>query len=246
MTLNNTTNVQNKPGVCVVDRIDSNGTLKSTSVREYIAFTGTSGATLTGLTRNADNSSSDQDHATGAVVEFIPDVLWAQSVVDALANMVDITDLSVDTTKVVTPTGTQTLTNKTLTAPTINSGTGMSLTLINTVNRNQFLSLADASIMYLDFSAGSKWKATIVPDGARTFLATNATVGDIGILRVNYASTASLALGLLNSAASIGSVRWPGGNLPTPTATVGKGDEFGFVMWDSTPVWDAVTISQNH
>lgn len=84
MTLNNTTNVQNKPGVVVVDRIDSSGTLKSTSVREFIGYTAVSGSTLTTLTRNIDNSSSDQDHAVGAVVEFVLDVNWAQSVIDAL------------------------------------------------------------------------------------------------------------------------------------------------------------------
>lgn len=84
MTLNNTTNIPNKPGICVVDRIDNTGALKSTAVREYIAYTGTSGSTLTGLTRNVDNSSSDQGHAVGAIVEFISDVTWAQAIMDAL------------------------------------------------------------------------------------------------------------------------------------------------------------------
>ena len=92
MTLNNVTGVQNKPGVVVVDRIDSGGALKSTSVREFIAYTATSGSTLTTLTRNVDNSSSDQDHAIGAIVEFIPDVTWGQAVIDALALYVDPTD----------------------------------------------------------------------------------------------------------------------------------------------------------
>lgn len=128
LTLNNATNIQNKPGVCVINRIDTDGNLKNPSLREFIIYTGTSGSTLTGLTRNADNSSSDQDHAVGSVVEFIPDVLWGQSVIDALANLVDTSTLAVDTTKVVTPTGTQTLTNKTHTSPVLNgslTGTGI-------------------------------------------------------------------------------------------------------------------------
>lgn len=95
MTLNNVTGVQNKPGVVVVDRIDSGGALKSTSVREFVAYTGTSGATLTTLTRNVDNSSSDQDHAIGAIVEFIPDVTWGQAVIDSLAILVDASDISI-------------------------------------------------------------------------------------------------------------------------------------------------------
>lgn len=84
LTLNNATNIQNKPGVCVIDRIDTDGNLKNVSVREFIQYTGTSGSTLTGLTRNVDNSSSDQDHAVGAVVEFIPDVTWGQAIMDVL------------------------------------------------------------------------------------------------------------------------------------------------------------------
>lgn len=80
MTLNNTTNVQNKPGVVVINRIDSDGNEKTASLREYVSYTGTSGATLTGLTRNADGGTSDQDHAVGSVVEFVPDVVWAEEI----------------------------------------------------------------------------------------------------------------------------------------------------------------------
>lgn len=68
------------PGTLVVDRIDSNGNVTTDGSREYITFTGVSTTTLTGLTRNADSSSSDQEHAVGAIVEFVPDVLWAGSI----------------------------------------------------------------------------------------------------------------------------------------------------------------------
>lgn len=69
------------PGVFVVDRVDANGTATPTK-REYCTFTGVSTTTLTGVTKNADSSGSDQEHATGAIVEFVPDVLWAKSVKD--------------------------------------------------------------------------------------------------------------------------------------------------------------------
>ena len=88
MTLNNTTGVQNKPGVVIVDRIDTDGNLKTTSVREWIIYQGTSGSTLTTLTRGVGNST-DQDHSTGAVVEFVMDITWAQAVIDALATVVN-------------------------------------------------------------------------------------------------------------------------------------------------------------
>lgn len=120
ITLNNTTSIQNKPGVALINRVDTNGTRQPVADWTYIEYTATSGATLTGCTP-IDN---DQDHATGQVVEFISDVTQQQRILDALANLVDITTGAVDTTKVVTATGTQTLTNKTLTAPVINSATG--------------------------------------------------------------------------------------------------------------------------
>lgn len=118
-TLNNTTGIQNKAGVCVIDRIDSTGALKSTSDWEWVSFTGTSGSTITTLTRGL-GGSSDQDHAVGAIVEFVPDITWGQAVVDGLATVVSSSDVTaVNTTNVVTPTATQTLTNKTLTTPKI-------------------------------------------------------------------------------------------------------------------------------
>jgi hypothetical protein len=69
VTLNNTTGIQDKAGVFVVDRIDTGGTEKDATVREYISFTGVSGNTLTGLTRGLGGGGADQDHAVGAVVE---------------------------------------------------------------------------------------------------------------------------------------------------------------------------------
>lgn len=116
VTLNNTTNIQNKPGVCVVNRVNSAGTRQAVANWTYLKFTGTSGNTLTGVTA----ISGDQDHAIGEVVEFVPDVTWAEQVAGGFATLLDSTDVSkVNTTNVITPDGTQTLTNKTLTSPTI-------------------------------------------------------------------------------------------------------------------------------
>ena len=84
MTLNNVTGIQNKPGVCLLNRVNSSGTEQPAADREFVSFTGVSGSTLTGLTRNADGGSSDQDHAVGTVVEFVPDILWAQGLTDTL------------------------------------------------------------------------------------------------------------------------------------------------------------------
>ena len=119
VALNNTTGVQNLIGVAIVDRVDSNGTETPTK-REVIKFTGTSGSNLTTCTRGLAGTT-DQDHATGAVVEFGPDIVWAQSIYDNLSEVLTPATGAINTTNVVTPTGTQTLTNKTLTAPIIST-----------------------------------------------------------------------------------------------------------------------------
>ena len=146
MTLNNVTSIVNGPGVVVIDRVDANGD-STASKREYIGFTGVSGSTLTGLTRNIDGGGSDQDHAVGAIVEFIFDVVQGKEIkdivetehstagghtTDVIAELTPAAGVTVDgillkddldTSGIVGKTTTQTLTNKTLTSPTINGAT---------------------------------------------------------------------------------------------------------------------------
>jgi hypothetical protein len=103
----------------VVDRVDSGGTEKDAALREYITFANVSGSTVTTLTRGL-GGTTDQDHAVGAVVEFVMDVVQEQALIDTLI-VEHGTDGTHNQSLVVTPTGTQTLTNKTLTSPTINT-----------------------------------------------------------------------------------------------------------------------------
>lgn len=119
-TFNNVTGIQNKRGIFVVDRVDANNNL-TPNKREYIGFTGTSGSTVVTLTRGLAGST-DQDHAVGAIVEFLPDITQQQAIIDGLLQVID-TNGNLDPTKVQTPltvpsgtivgtTDTQTLTNK--------------------------------------------------------------------------------------------------------------------------------------
>lgn len=119
VTLNNVDGIPNLPGVFIIDRVDSNGTL-TTSKREVIEYTGVSGSTLTGLTRNVDSSGTDQDHEIGAIVEFSPDAIWAGRMYTAVSAVVDVNDISQVNSSLVTLTGSQTLTNKVLTTPDLN------------------------------------------------------------------------------------------------------------------------------
>ena len=102
LTLNNANRIQNKPGVLVIDRIDTNGALKLAADREYIGYTGVSGSTLTGLSRGL-GGSTDQDHSVGAVIEFVPDAVVHQMIADALAALLSGTDISVLKTGLILP-----------------------------------------------------------------------------------------------------------------------------------------------
>ena len=129
LVLNQTvTGVVQAPGVCVVDRIDTNGN-KTPTKRTYYKFTGVSSATLTGVT-TADGT--DQNHNIGAVVEFVPDVTTIGSYYSALGNLVVPSTGALDTTKVVdlttaqTFTGAKTFTTGLLKAVDVTSGAGVS------------------------------------------------------------------------------------------------------------------------
>lgn len=74
-------------GLLVVDRIDINGNLTPAKT-EFIAFTGVSGSTVTGLTRGVAGTTA-QGHSIGAIVEFVPDVTWANAINDVFTNQHD-------------------------------------------------------------------------------------------------------------------------------------------------------------
>lgn len=137
-TLNNVTGLQNKKGIMVIDRVDANNNL-TPAKREYISFDGTSGSTVTTLVRGLAGST-DQDHAVGAIVEFVNDITQQQAIIDGLLNTIT-TAGALDTTKVVDLTTAQTLTNKTLTSPKINED--VALTATATQLNAQVLSNAD-------------------------------------------------------------------------------------------------------
>ena len=100
-TLNNVTGIQNKKGLMVIDRIDSNNNL-TPSKREYISFDGTSGSTVVTLVRGL-GGSTDQDHGVGAIVEFINDIVQQQAIIDGLTEVIDPDTGALDTSKVATP-----------------------------------------------------------------------------------------------------------------------------------------------
>lgn len=254
-TLNNITGIQNLPGVMVVDRINTSN-VETPASREVIGFASTSGSTVVTLTRGLAGTS-DQDHAVGAIVEFAPDVIWAQSVYDAISTVVTVADTSVvNTTNVVTPGATQSLSNK------FYGGTGASLTILNPrvyggtfaslpVFSDQpkfmggffspFVDIADASNMWVNFALGNKFKATVVPSGARNFLATNATIGSVAMLRIKYASSLSFALNIFVTSATIS---WTSNTTPTYGMSMSYVDSFGLICSATLPKFDGFILGQ--
>lgn len=155
-TLSNATGIQNKKGLMVIDRVDTNNNL-TPNKREYISFSGTSGSNVVTLTRGLAGST-DQDHAVGAIVEFVSDIVQQQAILDGLGLLVGddgtLSGSAIDTdttlaadsdTKIasqkavktyadtkVSPTSTSTLTNKRInprivTAASYTTDTGTSL-----------------------------------------------------------------------------------------------------------------------
>lgn len=174
ITFDDVDGIPNLPGVLVINRVDSSGTATAVK-REYIEYSGTSGTTVLITTRNVDGSNSALTHAVGSIVEFIPDVTWADRIYDALAGLVDVNDTSVINSSLVTLTGTQTLTNKTLTAPRLGGALITSATLSGVLAGNATL---PGTITLTDLNVGSR-KTKIYDNGnAGASLAINLNNGE--------------------------------------------------------------------
>ena len=228
VTLNNTTNIQS-PGVFVVNRIDANGNEKSASEREFIKFTGVSGNTLTGLTRNADGGSSDQDHAVGSIVEFVADVTWAQALVDVIETEHNSDGTHAST--IVKTTATQTLTNKTLTSPTVNTPavTGGTFSAPQFTTQAYFDGEVDngnsSTADTIDWTAGNKQKSTLTGNCTFTFTAPSGPCNLI--LKLVQDGTGS------RTVTWPATVKWPEGTAPTLSTAANSVDIVSF-YYDGT------------
>lgn len=139
MTLSNVTGVQDKPGVVVINRIDADSAELSAAVREYVIFTGVSGSTLTGLTRGV-GGTTDQDHAVGSVVEFIPDITVFQALIDAFLVEHNEADATHKTALVAMLAGAQTFTGaKTFGAGLLKATSPQITTGINDSSGNELI-----------------------------------------------------------------------------------------------------------
>lgn len=114
-------------------------------------------------------------------------------------------------TDYVSPSSSETLTNKTLTNPTVNNYTE-GVVAIGTVTSSHTLSLTNGTVQ----------TATLTASTACTFTMPTATAGKSFILLLKQAATTG------NGTATFTGVKFSGGTAPTITATAGKMDILTF------------------
>jgi hypothetical protein len=125
-------------------------------------------------------------------------------------------------TDYVTPTGSETLTNKTLTNPTITNYTETTFTA-NT-----------GTALTLDLANGTIQVLTLT--GNATITLPTATAGKSFLVQ--------LKTGAGSFTCSFNAVKWPGGTAPTVTSTASRMDIFSFFA-DGTN-WYGTTVGQNY
>jgi hypothetical protein len=238
------------PGILVVDRVDSNG-IETPTKTEYISFTGVTGSTVTGLVRGLANSTA-QDHSAGAIVEFVPDVIWADSLNDVITtqhnadgthktlSLISLVSVTLNNPTINTPTFTGlAIAGGSLASVTIYNSkfdglnitnttiTGASLVSISTVNRAYIpivqKFIASTASTTVDWSVGNIHSYVLASGTATTTLNfANPVSGQVVLLR--------LAQGDTNRKVIFPStIYWPGGVVPTLTTTAYRWDTFGFL-----------------
>lgn len=126
-------------------------------------------------------------------------------------------------TSLVTLTGSQSLSNKTLTAPTVTDYTE-TVNAIGTVSSSSTLSL----------SSGTVLTATLTASAACTFTMPTAAAGKSFVLMLKQAASTG------NGSATFTNVKWSGGTAPTITAAAGKMDILSFFS-DGTNWYGSIT-----
>jgi hypothetical protein len=168
-------------GLLVIDRVDVNGVLTPTKT-EYISYTGVSGSTVTGLTRALAGTSA-QGHSIGAIVEFVPDITWAQAINDVITEQHN-SDGTHKTLSLIS-LASVTINNSIINSPLISGGSFASTTIL-TSNIDTF------SFKNINAPEGFLINGKIVPSVAsnnltvalKTLAGTDATASDPIYVRI--------------------------------------------------------------
>lgn len=191
------------------------------------AFIGnaSSATTAATVTTNANLTGDVTSIGNAATVVKINGVTMSGLATGILFNTTGTGAPSIATpgTHYVTPTGTETLSNKTLTNPTINNYTE-GVVAIGTVTTTSVLSL----------TSGTVQTATLTASTACIFTMPTPTAGKSFILLLKQAAATGLGTAVFTG------VKWPGGTAPTITPTAGRMDILTFAA-DGTNWYGAFT-----
>lgn len=226
------------PGILVIDRVDANG-VETPTKTEYISFTGVTGSTVTGLVRALSNTT-DQDHAAGAIVELVPDVVWAEALNDVFTtqhnsdgthktlSLISLASVTINNSVLnnVNLSGNSlasvNIYNSILDSNIISKSSLVSMTTVNMANipvHTKTITSPASAIFDLSTSNIFSYNLSVA---TTTLLVTNPTAGQPFILRLSQASAG-------NRAVFFDTIKWAGGTAPTLTATINKTDVFGFL-----------------
>lgn len=167
-------------------------------------FTNLNTDKLEGVTSSVDGELTLWSSTTGKVLKRAT----ITGLVKATAGVATTATAGTD---YVSPTGSETLTNKTLTNPSVNNYTE-GVVAIGTVTTASTLSLTNGTVQ----------TATLTASTACTFTMPTATAGKSFILLLKQAATTG------NGTATFTGVKFSGGTAPTITATAGKMDILTF------------------
>jgi hypothetical protein len=246
------------PGILVIDRVDVNGNL-TPSLTEYISFEGVSGSTVTGLGRGL-GGTTPQGHAIGAIIEFVPDVVWAEALNDVITTQhnADGTHKTLSAISLVSVTinnstlnnisfagnslvsvniGSSVFADGTITNTTI---TGASLVSTSFVNRTYMpveTKLISTATSTFDFAYSNIHSLTL--SAATTTLSfANPVSGQAIIVRLGQDSTGGRTVVFPST------IYWAGGTTPTLTSTASKTDSYG-LLCTASGFYDGYIVGTN-
>lgn len=241
------------PGILVIDRVDANGNETPTKT-EYISFTGVTGSTVTGLVRGLSNTT-DQDHAAGAIVELVPDVVWAQGLNDVFTtqhnsdgthktlSLISLVSVTINNSVLsnINLSGNSlpsvNIYNSVLDSNIISKSSLVSMTTVNmaTIPVHTKTITSPASAIF-DLSTSNIFSYSLSA-ATTTLLVTNPTAGQPFIIRLSQASAG-------NRAVFFDTIKWAGGTAPTLTTTINKTDVFGFLC-TASGFYDGYAVGYN-
>lgn len=256
------------PGILVIDRVDANGNETPTKT-EYISFTGVTGSTVTGLVRGLSNTT-DQDHAAGAIVELVPDVVWAQGLNDVFTTQhnSDGTHKTLSLISLASVTINNSVANNlTITTPFLTGGSLLSIYVNNANLQNVTIdgsSQYGANIFGASLVSVTTVNRAYIPVETK-LISTATSTFDFAFANIHSLtlSTATTTLSFANPVAGqpiitrLGqdgtggrrvvfpsTINWTGGTTPTLTSTASKTDVFGFLC-TASGFYDGYIVGQN-